>query len=97
MAGLCAGAGVRGPLEWGRVVGWSSGSYLAEETWDLVREFVPEKKRKQVAKKIYGLFSDHDADGWDLVGGLVEDAGLAETCKACGAKHWREDECYVCE
>lgn len=77
-------------------MGWSSGSYLAEETWDLVRKYVPEEKRMEVAHSILELFSNHDADGWDILGGLVEDAGWAEVC-VCGRYYWREEECYVCE
>ena len=47
------------------VLGWSGGSYLAEDVWNLIRQFVPAEVRKKTAKKIYDLFVDQDADDWD--------------------------------
>ena len=46
-------------------MGWASGSGLACEVYDLVRGYVPEEKRQEVAKGIFDLFREHDADDWD--------------------------------
>lgn len=55
-------------------MGWSSGVSLAEQTYDLVREFIPIKKRKKIAREIYELFSDQDADDWDVDDQLIQDS-----------------------
>lgn len=45
-------------------MGWCSGSYIAEDMWDIVREFIPIDKKPEVAKKIVDRFCDEDADDW---------------------------------
>ena len=57
-------------------MGWASGSGLACEVYGLVRNYIPEKKRKQVATKIFDLFTDMDADDWNGDSTLEKDAGI---------------------
>jgi len=56
-------------------MGWCSGSYLAQDTWNLVRKHIPVKERKKIAKKFLAKFEDHDADDWDSTSTLCQDAG----------------------
>ena len=56
-------------------MGWSSGSELAGNVWDLFRDFVPKKKRKKVAQELMGLFEDHDCDTLQEAETLYSDAG----------------------
>lgn len=57
-------------------MGWASGSELAETTWDLVREHIPARKRKQVARDFIDAFEQADCDTMDECDQLVVDAGL---------------------
>jgi hypothetical protein len=57
-------------------MGWASGSELAEEVWELVREYIPKRKREQVAKDLVNIFEDHDCDTMEEAELLMEDAGL---------------------
>lgn len=57
-------------------MGWSSGSILADETWGLVREFIPPRQRKRVAREFIGKFEEYDADDWGYETLLEEDADL---------------------
>jgi hypothetical protein len=59
-------------------MGWSRGSEIAAEVWDLVKEFVPPKKRKSIAKQIVDLFEDNDCDTMYEAEDLMEAAGMAE-------------------
>jgi hypothetical protein len=46
-------------------MGWSSGSYIAEDIWSKYKKDVDDPiKRKKFALFLYNLFSDHDADDW---------------------------------
>lgn len=76
-------------------MGWSSGSGLAEEVYDMVREFIPEERRPEVAGRIYDLFSNMDADDWDPTSDLLLDAGACEgfwLCFRTGASiTWRTE------
>ena len=57
-------------------MGWCSGTELAIEVWNIIGEFVPKNKRKKIAKKIYNLFCDYDADCWDGDSQLERDAQI---------------------
>lgn len=46
-------------------MGWSNGSYIAEDVWKTVKPFIPEDKKQEIAKKIYDKFCEYDADDWD--------------------------------
>ncbi len=59
-------------------MGWASGSQLAEDVWQAVRTFVPQGNRKTVARRIVGLFEEHDCDTLDEAESLVSDAALPE-------------------
>lgn len=59
-------------------MGWSDGVTLAEDVWEVVRPFVPEEQRKAVARKLYDLFGEYDADGWDNGCRLAQDAEVLE-------------------
>lgn len=56
-------------------MGWASGSELAEETWELVREFIPKNKRREVAEAFLDAFRNRDADDWNGDEALCRDAG----------------------
>lgn len=56
-------------------MGWSSGSELARDSWELVRPFIPKAKRKVVAEKFITLFENMDADDFDGNSKLEQDAG----------------------
>jgi hypothetical protein len=43
-------------------MGWASGSGLAEEVWNAVKEFIPKKKKAAVAREIIGSFESMDCD-----------------------------------
>ncbi len=45
-------------------MGWSSGTNLIENVWDIVRKEIPEKKRVNILAKIIDAFTDED---WDCV------------------------------
>lgn len=56
-------------------MGWASGSGLAESIWLDIRDYIPDAKKKEVAKQIIDYFQDHDADDWDQEDQIVIDAG----------------------
>jgi hypothetical protein len=56
-------------------MGWSSGSELARETWDMVRPFINGKHKKRIAEKFLTAFENHDADDFDGQSNLEKDAG----------------------
>lgn len=55
-------------------MGWSAGSELAQDVWDLVRPYIPEAKRKEIAKSICDRFGDHDCDTLEEAEILYNDA-----------------------
>lgn len=59
-------------------MGWSGGSEIASEVWDIVKEFIPKKKRKVIAKQIVNLFEDNDCDTMYEAEELMEAAELVE-------------------
>lgn len=60
-------------------MGWSGGSPLAWYIWDLVRQYIPLEKRREVALAIYDRFCDEDADDWDGTSQLEIDADINQT------------------
>jgi hypothetical protein len=64
-------------------MGWASGSELAENLWDLVREFVPEDRRKKIAKKFIDEFESMDCDT------ICE---CTKLCKDAGRKSWDDED-----
>ena len=57
-------------------MGWASGSYLGQDLWDEIRNFVPKNNHKKVAKIIYNMCNDMDADDWDVNSNLIKDADI---------------------
>lgn len=58
-------------------MGWSSGSEIAEEFWDLVKDYIPSsKQRKYVARKLIAIVEDFDCDTIEEATELCEAAGL---------------------
>jgi hypothetical protein len=45
-------------------MGWASGSYLAENIWNQINQFIPIEHIPVVAHIIYTEFSNYDADDW---------------------------------
>ena len=71
------------PVSWrqysgDRVMGWASGSQLAEDVWDTIRPVIPPTNRKELAIAVVRLFADHDCDTLDEARILMEDADLRE-------------------
>ena len=61
-------------------MGWCSGSAeLAQNVWELVREFIPAAERKRVAKNFIECFEDFDCDTMQEAEQLYADAGYDET------------------
>ena len=56
-------------------MGWTNGSQLAEDAWKLVRNFIPEKSREEIAYKFIHLFEDEDCDTMDEAVTLQRDTG----------------------
>ena len=54
-------------------MGWASGSYLAEDIYVIIRNFIPEEVRKEVATKVYERFCEEHADDWDHDTILMQD------------------------
>ena len=80
-------------------MGWCSGSELAENIYNEIRKFIPEHKRKEIAKKIYDEFCNYDADDWTF-SNLTEDSGEVILCPECKQKTWADclenDMCEEC-
>lgn len=56
-------------------MGWSGGSILAEQIWDLVRPYISADDRKKIAKKMVKLFESEDCDTIYECEQLMLDAG----------------------
>ncbi len=56
-------------------MGWASGSSLGIDIYDEIRQYIPDDKRKEVARFIYDQVTDMDADDWDLTSNLEIDSG----------------------
>ncbi len=65
-------------------MGWSGGSEMAEDIWNMFRKYVPEKSRKRCAKKLVDIFETQDCDTMDEAARLMKDAGLEN--------RWADDE-----
>jgi hypothetical protein len=57
----------------GIIMGWCSGSYLADDIYNIVRKYIPKNKRKEIANKIYDMFCDQDADSWKEDMNIIKD------------------------
>ena len=57
-------------------MGWCEGSYIANDIWKLVKDFVPENQRQQIARAIVDRFEDEDADCWDYDMNIVVDGDM---------------------
>jgi len=51
---------------------------MAADIWDMFRDRIPEVERQALAKKLYDIFCEKDADDWIPDGRLEQDAGLAD-------------------
>jgi len=56
-------------------MGWASGSALAQDVWNLVREYVHIHDRSHVARQLIDLFENMDCDTIDEAEQLCQDAG----------------------
>jgi len=70
-------------------MGWCSGSIIAEELWKEIEPHLPEEKKYPIAKKIYDVFSDNDADCWDYSEGSL--SALADPESAEELKRYMTD------
>ena len=55
-------------------MGWCSGSYIADEVYNLIREYIPKRKRKCISKEIYDIYCEYDADCWEDEMNIVIDS-----------------------
>jgi hypothetical protein len=55
-------------------MGWSAGSQLAIQVYNLVKTYIPEEERHDVAWHIKNMFEEHDADDWNGESELEQDA-----------------------
>ena len=75
-------------------MGWASGSELAENIWDTVSDYIPEKAKIKVAQNLIDIFEGRDCDTmqettlWDLAN---------ETCSACKGEWEACKNCEPCE
>lgn len=58
-------------------MGWSSGSELAEEVWDMFRGLI-RKDKKKYAKRLIELFENMDCDTIYECEQLCKDAGVEQ-------------------
>ena len=52
-------------------MGWCSGSEIAEQLWKKVEKYIPKDLKYEVAKTIYDVFCDQDADCWTFEPGSL--------------------------
>lgn len=64
-------------------MGWSAGSGLGQDIYGMVRDYIPEDKREEVAKFIYESVCDLDADDWDGTSQLEIDGKVEAYCYGC--------------
>ena len=57
-------------------MGWSAGAELGEELYLTVRDYIPWRDRKEIAKTFYDAVCDLDADDWDGTSQLEIDAEI---------------------
>lgn len=57
-------------------MGWAAGSQLGEELYLLVRDYIPEEDRKDIATAFYDAVCDLDADDWSGDSQLEFDADI---------------------
>lgn len=83
-------------------MGWARGSDLAGDAWDLVRDYIPKDKLKDVANDFIELFEMMDCDTIQEAELLWSDADREIMCWQCD-KHFNNDDlnedglCYDCE
>ena len=77
-------------------MGWSGGSAIAEDVWKLVRGYVPESQRQEIALAIIDRFESEDCDTMDEAEQLQEDANYEdEKCRhLCPNK---AEGCFDCQ
>lgn len=64
-------------------MGWAAGSSLGKDIYEKIREYIPEKDRKQIATFIYDYVCDQDADDWTGDSQLEIDADVDYYCNGC--------------
>jgi len=70
-------------------MGWSRGSYLADDVWNLVKPHIDPSKQRTVARELLQKFCDYDADDW-YGRQLLVDAGLP-----AGSDDWDIDKFWA--
>jgi hypothetical protein len=64
-------------------MGWADGSELAEDVWNLFRDFVPTKSQERVASELIDLFENMDCD-------TIEEC--EQLCQDAKRRTWRDEE-----
>lgn len=64
-------------------MGWASGSELAQDMWDELKQYIPKKDQVAASRVILEAFEDRDADDWDIDSDLIKTA----------APEWANEEC----
>lgn len=68
-------------------MGWGAGSHILRETWNRVRDFVPEQDRAKKLAELVKVFWDEDCDTFDDLRGE-----WPELDKALVLAGWTEEE-----
>lgn len=63
-------------------MGWGSGSEFAEKLWQDIKEFIPQEKHQELARRIYDFFAWEDADAWWHSKGSLAPTAYPDTIKA---------------
>lgn len=74
-------------------MGWSGGTEIADGVWSVVKEFIPEERKKEVANEIIDLLEDQDWDNLSESDELYEISGrkaIDEAEEAEWEKSWKE-------
>jgi len=66
-------------------MGWCRGSMIADELYNKISSYLPQEKKKEVAKCMVDFFSDQNADCWESDMDIVIDSGYKD-------EWWDDDE-----
>jgi predicted GTPase len=71
-------------------MGWCTGSYICDDIWQKIRDYIPEEQRVQILADMISRFSDEDADCWNDV--MHNAPEYREALILADLEHYLEDE-----
>lgn len=85
-------------------MGWASGADIADNVWDIIKSYIPEHKKVDVASDLIDEFESRDCDTmqetqlWDIAM-MRCPASMAENEEDWEAfeRHERENDCEICD